>query len=83
MGAIYTGVTNNLGHRMEQHQSRSVRGHTAKYNIHMLVWYEVHDDLEQARLREKRIKGWRRAWKLELIDGFNPVWRDLAFEVLT
>ena len=80
-GALYTGVTSDLLRRMEQHRSGQVRGHTAKYNIHTLAWCEVYKDLSAARLREKRIKRWRRAWKLDLITKTNPTWRDLATEI--
>ena len=80
-GALYVGVTNDLRRRMEQHRSNAVRGHVAKYNIHRLAWYETHQELEHARQREKRIKRWRRQWKIELIESVNPTWRDMALEI--
>jgi putative endonuclease len=77
-GTLYTGVTSNLPARIYQHRNGLVRGFTREYGVKMLVWYEVHDTMESAILREKRIKKWNRAWKLELIEKDNPDWRDLA-----
>lgn len=77
-GTLYTGVTSNLPARTYQHRNGLVPGYTREYGVKMLVWYEVHGTMESAILREKRIKKWNRAWKLELIEKENPDWRDLA-----
>ena len=79
--ALYTGMTRDLRHRLEQHLHGNTGAHTRKYRHRKLVWFEVHDSLEAAHLREKRIKRWHRAWKLELISTANPNWRDLATEI--
>jgi putative endonuclease len=80
-GALYIGVTSNLAKRVWEHKENVVRGHTYKYNIKQLFYYEVSDDMENAILREKRIKTWKRDWKIQLIEGFNPEWRDLYEEI--
>ena len=77
-GTLYTGVTSNLPARIYQHRNALVPGFTREYGVKLLVWYEVHETMESAILREKRIKKWNRAWKLELIEAVNPDWRDLA-----
>jgi putative endonuclease len=77
-GTLYIGVTSNLLARTYQHRNGFVPGFTREYGVKLLVWYEVHDTMESAILREKRIKKWNRAWKLELIEKDNPDWRDLA-----
>jgi putative endonuclease len=77
-GTIYTGVTSILPSRIYQHRNGLVAGFTREHGVKLLVWYEVHDTMESAVLREKRIKKWNRAWKLELIERENPDWRDLA-----
>ncbi|MDA8140067.1 MAG: GIY-YIG nuclease family protein [Desulfobacteraceae bacterium] len=76
-GTLYTGVTSDLTQRVFQHQKVFVPGFTSKYAIKMLVWYEVHETAESAIQREKRIKKWRREWKLKLIEEHNPEWSDL------
>ena len=76
-GTLYTGVTSNLVKRVWEHKNDLVGGFTNRYNVHRLVWYELHDNMESAVTREKRIKGWKRAWKLELIESANPDWQDL------
>ena len=80
-GALYTGATNDLAKRVEQHRAKAVKGHTAKYNIHTLVWFEAHEALEAALTREAQIKRWRRAWKIDLIMAENPDWRDVAWKL--
>ena len=75
---LYTGVTSNLLARVWQHREDVVRGFTQRYGIKRLVWFEVHETMESAILREKRIKRWPRAWKYDLINAGNPTWRDLA-----
>ncbi len=76
-GVLYTGVTSDLPGRIWQHRNKLVKGFTGRYNTDHLVWYEMHGDIEQAILREKRIKKWNRAWKIELIETFNLDWLDL------
>jgi putative endonuclease len=76
-GTLYTGVTNDLAMRASQHRSNSIRGFTSRYGVHRLVRYEIHQDINAAIHREKCIKKWRRAWKLDLIEAFNPYWEDL------
>jgi putative endonuclease len=81
-GPLYTGVTANPAGRMWQHKTKQHgESFTSRYNIHRLVWYEVHDNAEAAILREKRIKDWQRAWKDRLVDEMNPTWRDLAPDI--
>jgi putative endonuclease len=77
-GTIYTGVTSILLARIHQHRHGLVRGFTRDYGVKLLVWFEHHPTMESAITREKRIKKWNRAWKLELIEAGNPEWRDLA-----
>jgi putative endonuclease len=77
-GTLYTGVTSNLLARIQQHREGQVRGFTRKHGIELLVWFEQHPTMESAITREKRIKKWNRAWKMELIETGNPDWRDLA-----
>lgn len=79
-GALYVGVTSNPMQRIHQHREGAIAGFTCKYGIKMLVWFEPHATMEHAIVREKRLKKWNRAWKLELIEKDNPAWRDLAVE---
>ena len=81
-GTLYTGVTSNLIQRVWQHKHDVIQGFTRKYNVKILVYYEVHENAESALTREKKIKRWRRAWKLGLIKDSNPVWRDLYEDIL-
>ena len=77
-GTLYVGVTSELPGRISKHRNGLVPGFTAKHGVKLLVWFERHSTMESAILREKRIKKWNRAWKLELIEAGNPLWRDLA-----
>lgn len=81
-GTLYTGVTSNLTQRIWQHKNHQVAGFTEKYNIHNLVYYEEHDSIESAILREKQIKKWKRDWKIRLVENNNPSWNDLYSEIL-
>jgi putative endonuclease len=74
---LYTGVTNNLLRRMMEHRSKEGSKFTAKYNVDKLVYFECGNSVEEAILREKRIKAGSRQKKLDLIDDLNPEWRDL------
>jgi putative endonuclease len=76
-GTLYTGVTNDLTRRVQEHREGLVAGFTRKYRVKLLVWFEVRQDINVAILREKRIKRWHRKWKLELIEAHNPQLRDL------
>lgn len=76
-GTLYVGVTNDLIRRVFEHRNNLLGGFTAKYGVHDLVYMEMHDDIEQAIIREKRVKRWRRAWKIELIEKDNKNWDDL------
>ena len=80
-GTIYIGVTSDLPARIYQHRNGMIDGFTRKYGCKALVWYEVHDEMENARLRELQLKKWNRQWKLRLIEERNPDWNDL-FESL-
>ncbi len=80
-GTIYIGVTSNLVRRHYEHTHRLVPGFTKKYDCHVLVWYEMHETMESAILREKQIKGGSRKKKLALIEGLNPEWNDLSTEL--
>ncbi len=74
-------MTNDLTRRIEEHRQGLIPGFTAEYGVKMLVWFEEHRYVDQAILRERRIKRWRRAWKLALIEAANPQWRDLYDEL--
>ena len=80
-GTLYVGVTSNLVKRVWEHKSDLVGGFTRRYGVHTLVWYEGHETMASAIAREKAIKEWRRAWKLELVEERNPAWRDLYGEL--
>ena len=82
-GTLYVGVTSNLSRRIWEHKAGVVDGFSKRYGVHMLVYAELHATMEEAILREKRIKAWRRAWKLKLIEDANPTWRDLFSEIMT
>jgi putative endonuclease len=81
-GTLYVGVTGDLPKRMGEHRDALIAGFTQKYGVHMLVWLEEFSDINEAVLREKRIKKWRRAWKLELIEKMNPDWTDLFEQIV-
>ncbi len=76
-GTLYIGVTNNLPQRVWEHKNDVHEGFTKKYGVHRLVWFEVTSDVEEAILREKQLKKWRRQWKINLIEKENPNWNDL------
>jgi len=81
-GTLYIGLTSDLIKRVYEHKNNLVAGFTKKYNVHSLVWYEVHDSAETAIQREKQIKKWERPWKLRLIEELNPQWKDLYNDLL-
>jgi len=74
---LYIGVTSNLIQRIWQHKEKIVDGFSKKYNINKLVYYEIHQNAENAITREKQLKKWRREWKVQLIEEQNPDWLDL------
>ena len=81
-GTLYAGVTSDLIKRVWEHKSDLVDGFTKKYGVHTLVWFEMHESMDSAITREKSIKGWKRRWKLELIEASNPDWQDLYERLL-
>jgi putative endonuclease len=76
-GTLYIGVTSDLIKRAWEHRDGVVAGFTRKHGCKLLVWYEAHDDLQAARLRELQMKKWKRLWKLSEIEQLNPEWQDL------
>jgi putative endonuclease len=76
-GTLYVGVTSNLVKRIWEQKNNMVEGFTKRYGVHQVIWYELHASMESALAREKRLKDWKRAWKLELIEKKNPDWQDL------
>ena len=81
-GTLYTGSTEDLINRAVEHRDKLRQGFTARYGVDQLVWHEIHDTREDAFIRERQIKKWNRAWKLELIERSNPGWRDLFDDLL-
>ena len=77
LGTLYVGVTNDLGRRVYEHRNDLVPGFTSKHGVHRLVWFAQHSSIEHAILHEKRLKRWRRDWKIQLIEQSNPDWHDL------
>ena len=82
-GTLYVGVTSDIVKRVWEHKNDVVEGFTRKYRVHDLVWFEQHEGMESAILREKAIKEWNRAWKIELIERTNPRWLDLYPDLLS
>jgi putative endonuclease len=80
-GTLYCGVTNDLLRRVVEHREGTAEGFTSRYGVSRLVWFEQHADINEAILREKRIKKWNREWKVRLIEERNPDWRDLAVDL--
>ena len=81
-GTLYTGVTNDLLRRVYEHKHKLVDGFTKRYNVTQLVYAEEFNDINEAILREKSIKQWKRAWKLKLIEEQNPNWKDLYEDLI-
>ncbi len=81
-GTLYVGATSNLVQRVWQHKHDLVEGFTQRYGVHTLVWYESHATMESAIAREKRIKEWKRPWKVRLIEQGNLAWRDLYEDIV-
>ena len=76
-GTLYIGVSSDVVKRVWEHRAHVVRGFTAKYGLDRLVYFECHQSIEDAIRRERQLKRWHRAWKIELIDNENPEWVDL------
>lgn len=81
-GTLYIGVTSNLSQRVWQHKNKYFKGFTSKYNISLLVYYEMHCDIHAAIKREKNMQAWKRLWKLRLIEEMNPEWHDFYSELI-
>jgi putative endonuclease len=80
-GTLYIGMTDDLARRVEQHRAASVPGFTKRYGVTILVWFEAHETRESAKMRERAMKKWMRAWKIALIEKTNPEWLDLSAEI--
>ncbi|WP_218814519.1 GIY-YIG nuclease family protein [Rickettsiella endosymbiont of Dermanyssus gallinae] len=80
-GTLYTGVTSMLAKRIYEHKEGVIHGFTKKYNCKLLVFYELHETMESATLREKQIKAGSRKSKLQLVETTNPNWTDLYEEI--
>jgi len=81
-GTLYTGFTNNLLKRVQEHKDKKASVFTKKYNVNKLVYYEECGDINAAISREKQLKNWRRNWKIKIIEDFNPEWEDLYFKLM-
>jgi putative endonuclease len=81
-GTLYIGVTSDLARRVWEHKTDAVPGFTSRYGVHILVYVEFHDVMSDAISREKQIKKWNRAWKLQMISRSNPSWRDLFDDIV-
>jgi putative endonuclease len=80
-GTLYVGVTNDLVRRVYEHKNGILEGFTKKYNVKLLVYYEIHQEINEAIKREKAMKSWYRKWKIDLIEKMNPEWKDLYEEI--
>ncbi|WP_374469143.1 GIY-YIG nuclease family protein [Phenylobacterium sp.] len=81
-GALYVGVTNSLGRRVAEHREKAVPGFTRRYAVDRLVWSRAFQEVAEAIRFEKRLKRWRREWKVRLIEADNPHWHDLGHALL-
>lgn len=77
-GTLYIGVTNDIVRRVSEHREKTVKGFTSRYGVSRLVHFEVFEEIERAIQREKRMKKWKREWKVNLIERLNPEWHDLC-----
>jgi putative endonuclease len=82
-GTLYVGSTFDLPRRVFEHKTRAIPGFTAKYRVDRLVWFEAHEGLEGALIRERQIKKWKRDWKINLIERDNPHWIDLSSSLMS
>ena len=81
-GTLYIGVTSNLPKRVYEHKHNLIGGFSSKYKVHQLVYYEMHQEMVAAITREKQLKKWNRAWKINLIIEKNPEWNDFYYEIV-
>ena len=81
-GTLYTGVTSDLPKRIWEHKNDYADGFTKRYGVHVLVYFEIHENMISAINREKQIKKWNRSWKIRLIESTNSEWRDLWNEII-
>ena len=81
-GTLYIGATPNLAKRVWEHKNDKIAGFTKRYTVHLLVWYELHENMESAIIREKLLKNWKREWKLKLIETDNSNWCDLYKKII-
>ena len=81
-GTLYIGVSNDLVKRVYEHKQDITDGFTKKYQVHALVFYEAHNNIEEAITREKQLKKWNRAWKIRLVEELNPEWDDLYYQII-
>jgi len=81
-GTLYVGVTNNLIRRVFEHKNKLIEGFTEQYDVNLLVWYESSESIESAIAYEKKLKRWRREWKIEMIEEQNPEWVDLYPQIV-
>lgn len=81
-GTLYVGVTSDLPQRVWQHKNDLIDGFMKLYGVHTLVWYEQHDRMHEAIVRERAIKEWKRVWKIDLIEGTNREWKDFYSSIL-
>ena len=79
-GTLYIGITRDLETRVYQHKTKAMKGFTARYDVHILVYFETFDTPQDATAREKTLKHWNRAWKIALIEKHNPLWKDYFLE---
>lgn len=80
-GTLYIGVTSDLARRVTQHKNKEADGFTKKYGVDILVWYQTFDSITDAITAEKRLKEWKRDWKVQLIERDNPYWNDLSDKI--
>lgn len=81
-GTLYIGITSNPIQRIYQHKHKLVKGFTEKYDVHLLVYFEIFSDVKDALYREKQLKWWKREWKIKLIQNHNPDWKDLYEQIV-
>ena len=81
-GTLYIGVTSDLVKRVWEHRNGLVEGFSKRYGVHRLVWYEPHGSVESAIQREKRLKEWKRSWKIRSVEKINPGWEDLYSKIV-
>lgn len=81
-GTLYIGVTDDMVRRIYEHKNNVIDGFSKKYGVHDLVYFETHKDINEAILREKQMKKWKRYWKIKLINKSNPGWSDLYSQIV-